>query len=118
MPRKTASGGEFKTANLLRIQSSGGPLHFEIHERGLPMRRGLLGFLAALALGSVSPAAFAADMAPAPEPVAVGSWTGFYLGAGGGVGWADIDINHRRCLLDWDGNCDPDNDFHHDFNEN
>jgi outer membrane immunogenic protein len=82
------------------------------------MRRGLLGILAALALGSVSPAAFAADMAPAPEPVAVGSWTGFYLGGGGGVGWADIDINHRRCWLFDDGTCDPDWNFHHDFNEN
>jgi outer membrane immunogenic protein len=81
------------------------------------MRRTLIGFIAAAALGSVSPAAFAADMAPAPEPVPVSSWTGFYLGAGGGVGWADIDINHRHCALDYDGLCDPDYEFHHDFNE-
>jgi outer membrane immunogenic protein len=80
------------------------------------MRRVLLGLIAAAALGSVSPAAFAADMAPPPAPVA--SWTGFYLGAGGGVGWADIDVNHRRCLLDWEtGVCDPENDFHNDFND-
>ena len=52
------------------------------------MRRTLVGIIAALALGSVSPAAFAADMVPEPAPVA--SWTGFYLGAGGGVGWADL----------------------------
>jgi outer membrane immunogenic protein len=80
------------------------------------MSRTLIGLIAAAALGSVSPAAFAADMVPEPAPVS--SWTGFYLGAGGGVGWADIDINHRRCALDWDGTCDPDWDFHHDFNEN
>jgi outer membrane immunogenic protein len=66
------------------------------------MRRTLIGFIAALALGSVSPAAFAADMVPEPAPVA--SWTGFYLGAGGGVGWADFDIDHKRCIL-WDGVC-------------
>ena len=61
------------------------------------MRRTLVGLIAALALGSVSPAAFAADMVPEPAPVM--SWTGFYLGAGGGVGWADLDVNHRRCRL-------------------
>ena len=70
------------------------------------MRRTLVGIIAALALGSVSPAAFAADMVPEPAPVA--SWTGFYLGAGGGVGWADLDINRRHCVLDYDGFCDPD----------
>jgi outer membrane immunogenic protein len=80
------------------------------------MRRTLLGLIAALAFGSVSPAAFAADMVPEPAPVT--TWTGFYLGGGGGVGWADIDFNRRRCLLDEDGLCDPENDFHHDFNEN
>ena len=58
------------------------------------MRRTLVGIIAALALGSVSPAAFAADMVPEPAPVA--SWTGFYLGAGGGVGWADLDLDHRH----------------------
>ena len=31
------------------------------------MRRTLVGFIAALALGSVSPAAFAADMVPEPS---------------------------------------------------
>ena len=77
------------------------------------MRRTLLGLIAALALGSVSPAAFAADIPP-PEPVA--SWTGFYLGAGGGVGWADLDINRRHCALDY-GDCDPNFDFRRDFNE-
>jgi outer membrane immunogenic protein len=83
---------------------------------GVLMRRTLIGFIAAAALGSVSPAAFAADMVPEPAPVS--TWTGFYLGAGGGVGWADVDVNHRRCLLDEEGFCDPENDFHHDFNEN
>jgi outer membrane immunogenic protein len=74
------------------------------HVGGVPMRRNFLGLIAALALGSVSSAAMAADMVP-PEPVA--SWTGFYLGAGGGLAWADVNIDHKRCLLDYDGNCDP-----------
>ena len=55
------------------------------------MRRTLIGSIAALALASVSSAALAADI-PAPEPAPVMSWTGFYLGGGGGIGWAD-----RRC---------------------
>ncbi len=58
------------------------------------MRRTLLGSIAALALASASSVALAADIPP-PEPVM--SWTGFYLGAGGGIGWADLDIDHRRC---------------------
>ena len=80
------------------------------------MRRTLIGFIAALALGSVSPAAFAADMVPEPAPVS--SWTGFYLGAGGGVGWADFDNNHRRCVLDGDVcSDDPDNNWHNGNND-
>jgi len=79
------------------------------------MRRTLIGLIATAALGSVSPAAFAADMTP-PPPVT--TWTGFYLGGGGGIGWADIDVNRRRCLLDWDGSCDTDFDFHNDFHDN
>jgi outer membrane immunogenic protein len=69
------------------------------HSGGVPMRRNLLGLIAALALGSVSSAAQAADMVP-PEPVA--SWTGFYLGAGGGLAWANVNVDHKRCLLDDD----------------
>ena len=69
------------------------------------MRRNLTGLIAALALGSVSSAALAADIPP-PEPVA--TWTGFYLGAGGGLAWADLNIDHKRCVLDYDGkSCDP-----------
>src|SRR5262245_30262460 len=79
------------------------------------MRRTLIGFIAALALGSVSSAAFAADMA-VPEPAPVMSWTGFYLGAGGGVAWADLDLNNRLCKLDHDGVCFEE-DFRRDFNE-
>jgi len=77
------------------------------------MRRNLLGLIAALALGSVSSAALAADIVP-PEPVAS---TGFYLGAGGGLAWADLNIDHKRCLLEYDGkNCDPYVDvFERDF---
>src|SRR5262245_2031615 len=80
------------------------------------MRRTLVGIIAALALGSVSSAAFAADMA-VPEPAPVMSWTGFYLGAGGGVAWADLDFNHRVCSIYDDGTCIEDWDFHRDFNE-
>ena len=95
------------------------------------MHRTLLGSIAALALGSVSPAALAADMA-VPEPAPVMSWTGFYIGGGGGIGWADVDVNARHCrrqhhdgghevadvIVD-DGKfeCDPDHDFRRDFNE-
>ena len=81
------------------------------------MRRNLLGLIAALALGSVSSAALAADIVP-PEPVA--SWTGFYLGAGGGLAWADLNIDHKRCLLDDDDPkiCDDDFDvFERDFED-
>ena len=81
----------------LRNFRSRGPLQFIQSTGGVLMRRTLVGIIAALALGSVSPAAFAADMVPEPAPVM--SWTGFYLGAGGGVGWADLDVNHRRCRL-------------------
>jgi outer membrane immunogenic protein len=78
------------------------------------MRRNLLGLIAALALGSVSSAAFGADMV-APAPVA--EWTGFYLGAGGGLAWSNVNINHKRCLLDYDNACDDyfvdERDFDH-----
>jgi outer membrane immunogenic protein len=83
------------------------------------MRRYLLGSIAALALGSVSPAAFAADMA-VPEPAPVMSWTGFYLGAGGGVGWADFDVNHKHCYLYYDECSDYEGDYYNyrrSFNE-
>ena len=64
------------------------------------MRRTLVGSIAALALASASAVALAADIPP-PEPVA--SWTGFYLGAGGGVGWADLSLDHKTCVLYDDG---------------
>jgi outer membrane immunogenic protein len=81
------------------------------------MRRNLVGIIAALALGSVSSAAYAADMA---EPAPVASWTGFYLGAGGGAAWADLEIDHKHCLLDYRDEtiCDPYFDeFHRDFED-
>jgi outer membrane immunogenic protein len=88
---------------------------------GSLMRRYLLGSIAALALGSASSAALAADIPP-PEPVM--TWTGFYLGAGGGVGWADVSIDHRRCIVDHhdDKECvvfedKPELDFRRDFDE-
>jgi outer membrane immunogenic protein len=70
------------------------------------MRRTLLASIAALALASASSVALAADIPP-PEPVA--NWTGFYLGAGGGLAWADLNIDHKRCLLDHHDkkSCDP-----------
>jgi outer membrane immunogenic protein len=80
------------------------------------MRRTLMGLIAAAALGSMTPAAFAADMA-VPEPAPVMSWTGFYLGAGGGAAWADLDLNHRLCEFDENGVCFEGSDFHRDFND-
>ena len=84
------------------------------------MRRTLVGFIAALALGGASSMAIAADMA-VPEPAPVMSWTGFYLGAGGGVAWADLNIDHKRCLLDWHDEkvCseDPFDNFHREFDD-
>jgi len=80
------------------------------------MRR-ILGILAALALGSVSSTAFAADI---PEPAPVASWTGFYLGAGGGLAWADVNLDHRHCLLAKydDSSCDSYvGEFRRDFND-
>jgi outer membrane immunogenic protein len=81
------------------------------------MRRTLIGTIAALALGSVSSAALAADMA-VPEPAPVMSWTGFYLGAGGGIGWADFNVDHKRC--EWeDDKCseDPEDNWKREFDE-
>jgi outer membrane immunogenic protein len=64
--------------------------------------------------------AIAADMA-VPEPAPVMSWTGFYLGAGGGVGWADVSFDHKRCRLDHDDEkvCieDEEDNFRNDFDE-
>jgi opacity protein-like surface antigen len=51
------------------------------------MQRALRGSLAAIALASLSSAALAADMVP-PEPVP--SWSGIYLGAGGGIQFGDL----------------------------
>ena len=59
------------------------------------MRGVSIGSITALALAFASPGAFAADLAPEPAPVA--SWTGFYLGAGGGVQWADINVKSKFC---------------------
>ena len=49
----------------LRNMRSRGPLSFSQSTGGVLMRRTLVGLIAALALGSVSPAAFAADIATA-----------------------------------------------------
>jgi outer membrane immunogenic protein len=59
------------------------------------MYRVLLRSAAALAIATASSAALAADMAPEPAPVS--SWTAFYLGAGGGLQWADINVNSKFC---------------------
>jgi outer membrane immunogenic protein len=54
-----------------------------------------------------------------PEPAPVSSWTGFYLGAGGGVGWADFDVDHKRCVLDGDVCSDSvDENWHDSGDEN
>src|SRR5262245_15101486 len=60
------------------------------------MLRTLFGSLAAVALASVSSAALAADIPP-PEPVP--TWSGIYLGAGGGIQFGDLEVNSRRCKL-------------------
>lgn len=60
------------------------------------MRKLFLGLAGAVSvycpLGIVS--ASAADVAPV-EPVS--SWTGFYVGAGGGYRWADFDVDTLSC---------------------
>ena len=61
------------------------------------MCRTLICSIAALALASASSAAVAADMAPVPAPAPVTSWTGFYLGAGGGLQWADLNLDNKFC---------------------
>lgn len=51
--------------------------------------------LAAGIIFAGAPASAADFNAPAPE--AVSTWTGFYLGVGGGGRWADFDINTTSC---------------------
>ena len=59
----------------------------------------LITLLAAVALGTISQAASAADLPPAPvhrEPAmvpVVANWTGVYLGAGGGYGVYNVDTS-------------------------
>src|SRR5262245_43216387 len=65
------------------------------------MFRTLFGSLAAVLLASVSTAALAADIPP-PEPVP--TWSGIYLGAGGGIQFGDLEVESRRCYL-YDGYC-------------
>ena len=62
------------------------------------MLRTLLGSIAAVALASVSSAALAADIPP-PEPVP--TWSGIYLGAGGGVQFGDLTVDSRHCEFDY-----------------
>src|SRR3954451_1906760 len=86
--------------------------------RGFAMHRALIGTLAAMALASVSSAALAADMAP-PEPAP--SWTGIYLGAGGGFQWADLNVDSSGCRLLYDGGssyCDPYHSYSQEVDDN
>jgi outer membrane immunogenic protein len=83
------------------------------------MRRALLGSLAAIALASASPAAFAADLAPPPAP----TWTGIYIGAGGGVELSNISTDSKLCELLYDREsqdryCNPYDTHEHDFDDN
>jgi len=81
------------------------------------MHRTLVGTLAAIALASVSSAALAADMAP-PEPAP--SWSGIYLGAGGGFQWGDLDVESSGCrlLYDYEGSyCDPYHSYSREFQD-
>ena len=84
------------------------------------MHRALVGSTAAVVLASVSSAAFAADIAP-PEPVP--SWSGIYLGAGGGIQFGDLSGDTVRCTLlyarESDGRlCNPDYTFNDEFDDN
>ncbi len=76
------------------------------------MLRTLLGPIAAVALATVSSAALAADIPP-PEPVP--TWSGIYLGAGGGVQFGDLAVESRHCELYRDYCYDT---FDHEFDDN
>lgn len=76
------------------------------------MLRTLFGSIAAVALASVSSAALAADVPP-PEPVP--TWSGIYLGAGGGVQFGDLSVESRHCKL-YNEHCNYFSD--HDFDDN
>jgi opacity protein-like surface antigen len=77
------------------------------------MLRTLFGSIAAVALAAASSAALAADIPP-PEPVP--TWSGIYLGAGGGIQFGDLEVNSLRCTIYYD-DCGYDT-FNHDFDDN
>jgi opacity protein-like surface antigen len=77
------------------------------------MLRTLFGSLAAVALASVSSAALAADIPP-PEPVP--TWSGIYLGAGGGIQFGDLEVDSRLCEYLRDDYCY--NQFDDEFDDN
>jgi outer membrane immunogenic protein len=59
--------------------------------------------LFAVAVASAAPAAFAADIADI-EPIY--NWTGFYVGGGIGVAFADFDVDTKSCDdINLTGNC-------------
>jgi outer membrane immunogenic protein len=96
-----------------------GPLLIVIAAGGFAMHRALLGSIAAVALASVSSAALAADMVP---PAPVPSWTGIYLGAGGGIQFGDINADSKLCELLYDREsqdryCNPYDTFEKDFHD-
>jgi opacity protein-like surface antigen len=79
------------------------------------MLRKLFGSLAAVVLASVSSAALAADVPP-PEPIP--TWSGIYLGAGGGIQFGDLEVDSRRCYFhDYDDVCSYPDDRHFDDND-
>jgi opacity protein-like surface antigen len=75
------------------------------------MLRTLFGSIAAVALVSVSSAALAADIPP-PEPVP--TWSGIYLGAGGGIQFGDLNVDSLRCKIYRDYCYDT---FEHEFED-
>ncbi len=61
--------------------------------------------LAGIAL-TAAPVAHAADLGPLPpEPVMAESWTGFYVGGGGGIGFFSTDVSSSSSRTDDIGFC-------------
>src|SRR5262245_15393548 len=70
---------------------------------GTHMKRYLAAMLITTAAGTANAADLPMKTPRAPAPRVVSDWTGFYIGAHGGYGWArpeitDFDLNHSSSL--------------------